>query len=283
MSNWRETKEQTEKKTTVVKMNPVSVIQTRNTEGVIQFSSYNLETKESKLLPDELIKGVLVGSYFKAEQYSQAFNCSVSSTPYFQKTNICRIFCTDKHSPLNEKVKYFVATADEAKATIKYHAGDVKVVAVIVLATKDGVIEIKTNPSIYLAQYPRIAKSTGDYLVYFRPKRYNPEDKNEGLNEAYKDMEEKYYPLYATMSLSNEPIVPILEKDYKLDEVFKLFKEFKEFIVKGEVRNANAQAFASTTSNTASPTPNNQTRPAAPMAADLPSFDANSGNDDLPF
>jgi hypothetical protein len=277
--SWKQTKQEINGVTAVPKINTVRVLQAKKSENVIKFRSYDLATK-TETIEVEPIKGVYVGHYFKVECYYSAFQCSANTTAYFAKTDRVRIFCTDRQSQLNDHIKAFRGSAEDSKLllnSLKDNQNDnVKTFAVVIVATEKGVIEVKTNPSIFLSQLNKFEKHSGDYMIEINPMLWNPSLGIDGLPKNYEKLTESMYPLFCDMKLTQNNITPIHEKSFELDSVFDSFKEFKEFIKKdGASKIPEVQTAYVPPVRQLPATP-------APMGA-TPSFPDPIEGDDLPF
>jgi len=277
--SWKDTKNEINGVTAVPKINTVRVIQAKKSEDKLEFRSYDLASKVT-ILQSETIKGVYVGHYFKVECYYSSFSCSANTTAYFAKTDKVRIFCTDRQSQLNDHIKAFRSSAEESKLllnSLKDSLNDnVKTFVIVIVATENGVIEVKTNPSIFLSQLKKFEVHSSDYMVEINPMLWNPSLGIEGLPKNYENLTEPMYPLFCDMKLTQSNITPIHEKRFELDKVFTSFKDFKEFIKKdGATKITEGQPYVPP----ARPLP---VAP-APMGEVPTAFPDANPNDDLPF
>lgn len=233
--SWKETKQQINAISAVPKINSVRVVQAKKSEDGIKMRSYHLADK-TDTLSNEVIKGVFVGYYFKHECYYSPFNCSTNTTAYFYKTDKVKIYCTDRQSDLNQHIRYFKGNADEAKAlmgSLVEQSGDkTKTFAIVIIATENGVVEVKTNPLLFLSQLGSFEPHSTDYFIEVSPMLWSPSLEMKKLPDLYEKLPEDRYPLFCSIVLTNSKITPIHDKTCDLDKVFNDFKEFKEFTKK---------------------------------------------------
>ncbi|PWK20291.1 hypothetical protein LV89_03834 [Arcicella aurantiaca] len=268
--SWKELRNEIDEKSVVPKINPVKVIQAKKVDGIMKFREYELETKLETLTDIGTVRtGVYIGHYYKLEVYSKIDEASINSTPYFNKTDSVKLYCTKRDTRLSQSVKDFKGSAENAREHIKALTGDCKTFAIVVIATKDGVFEIKTNPSIFLCDEKKFIKHCEDYEISYKPVCYNPDIYLE-LPQKWREMDAQYYPSFIAVELTQRPITDALANILKLREVCQNFIDFKKYVKSGQVYNQVEQP--------ATP------KPESPSFAPVPTFPTNNaGDDDLPF
>jgi hypothetical protein len=275
--SWKELRNEIDEKSSVPKINPLKVVQAKRVDGIMKFREYELETKIESIKDFiEPQMGVYVGHYFKLEVYLKNDEVSINSSPYFNKVDSVKLYCSKRDSRHYQAIKDFKGSAEKAREYIKALTGDCKTFVIVVLATKDGIIEVKTNPSIFLIDEYKFNKHCTDYQIFYKPVYYNPSIYLD-LPERWRTMDAQYYPSFIGFELSQNPISDALAGILKLREVCQNFIEFKKYVKSGQIYNQVSQPSVAA-AQTATPQPASPSFPPAP-----PSFDTNSGNDDLPF
>lgn len=270
-SNWRNLQQKTiaEKKTSlnVFKRLEVKLID-KDGEKTPVMVSREIKNNEYVDTPQEIVKGFFIGSFMVFEAWDNNSKVFYQSSPYFKNENY--VYLNDKNKSIQG-----MYPVSEVKNILIRKGLNPSVKCVVVMATAQGVITIKTNSYLWINLFNPFVKSEVylDYLFELSPVRFNPE------NEYFSNIPQKYYEKQKPEEygsclkiVQQELIIPKVENLFRLDEVFQNFLDYQEHI------NSQVGRVIQTTQTTQS----TFQRPAPVAQSNLQSF-TEEGDGDLPF
>ncbi|MEA5459134.1 hypothetical protein VB796_08805 [Arcicella sp. LKC2W] len=273
VSNWRTLQQESigEKKPTLNVFERLEVRLNTTPEGEITpvMVSTKLENGTFVDTPVPSLKGFYIGSFMIFEAWDNIGKIRYQSSPYF--TNENHVYINDKNKSIQG-----MYSVEEGKNLLIRKNLNPSVKCIVVMATPQGIVTIKTNSYLWIQLfYPFVKAQTHlDYMFELSPVRFKPkEEPFMNIQEKYYEkMDEKNYPACLKV-VQQEVITPKLENQLRLDIVYKNFLDYKKHIisqVKISTPAPKAQAPISTN----------------PQASALPFAvvgDGTAQDDDLPF
>lgn len=269
-SNWRQLQQESiAKKNTnlnVFKRLEVKLIEKEGGKIPVM-ASREVQNNDYVDVLQETLKGFYIGSMMVFEAYDEQNKVFYQSSPYFKNDN--NIYVNDK----NKSIPGMYPVA-EAKNLLVRKGLSPSVKCIVVMATAQGVVTVKTNSYLWINLFNPFVKSEvyKDYLFELSPIRFNPE------NQYFSNIPSSYFSRLTANEYPSclhikqqELITSKLENLFMLDDVFQNFIDYKEHI--------NSQVAK------ASPAPIQQQNPQrpAPVAQSNSQSFTEEGDGDLPF
>ena len=212
------------------------------------------------------LSGFLIGSYMKIGAYNNTLKIGGNSTPYFTLDDIVTVY--------EKNQKIYSGTARGAKEFVVAHfkLASAKVSKIFVLATPHGLVALETNSTLAMRDDRKIRAYSGDYMITFTPKMYDPAtDYEKSMNENYKTLSLR--PCFAVPTqgpfFSEE-----VENSMDMNSFVTRFKDFES-----QIRSNTSVSHIDATPAPEAPA---QSLPVAEAPAIPPSFQEDD-SDELPF
>lgn len=229
--DWREKMKEEENSSSFVKLDVLTYLQPKTTDGVSALVFYDKEKGTN--VPVGSIDGMLIGHYMKYSSYHPGKEYTFVSTPFFDKDNKVRIFAK---SSKGDKVDFY-GTPDDCKIELaKITGSTVKMVMVLVVLREKGFLTIETNMSLGICETKFVEKQKTWKLMKFYAKKYNAEDfaKDSGLSKNFVTMAKNNPPTYCKIDITNTEIDEAISEKYRINEKYEEYSNWKKSIISGK-------------------------------------------------
>lgn len=204
----------------------------KNVDSSPCFSVYSKEQKTT-VNTNKTIVGVYMGSLRSLSGFSNAFGNGVTirSSKILDKDTQLRLYGSEL---TKEVLKDFVGNIEEAKAKMmSLKATSIKTVIHVFVLTQKGIVEIKTNATLFYNQFDKIKSMAGDYFIEVSAERYS-EDNFEKLDAGFKRLAKSHPPVYANIRVMNDaPITKIAEQEYDIENYFDKWEKYIKYLRTG--------------------------------------------------